>query len=234
MQSWIATISNAIESLLNGMSSSIDLLKGMNNQPKQQQQQQQQQHNKKKHVRSLSGALRLGLTQGNAAISGTNNYNNSHDNSNSNSNSNSSSNTPASVATATTSYIKKRASNLSGHGDAGAELLAAVAANNGRPNNMNEQSSSTLPAAENNNNKFRWSGLSFGRSSSSTTNNNHHRSSSSSTYKFEPTVANTELLFQLKQDPSNMHCADCGDENPDWCSLNLGIMLCIGKLNHKI
>ncbi|KAI7855820.1 hypothetical protein BDC45DRAFT_567787 [Circinella umbellata] len=213
MQSWIATISNAIESLLNGMSSSIDLLKGMDNQPNQQQQ------NKKKHARSLSGALRLGLTQGNTVISGPNNFNNNHENSNI------SSNIPASVATATTSYIKKRASNLSGHGDAGAELLAAVAANNGRPNNMNEHSSATLPTSENNN-KFRWSGLSFGRSSSSTT-NNHHRSSSSSTYKFEPTVANTELLYQLKQDPSNMHCADCGDENPDWCSLNLGIVLCI-------
>ncbi|KAI9265189.1 hypothetical protein BDA99DRAFT_508001 [Phascolomyces articulosus] len=210
MQSWIATISNAIESLLNGMSSSVDLLKEMENQPKQ---------TKKKHGRSLSGALRLGLTQGGSGggnstttipITQINNNNN-----NNNNNANNVTSAAANVATTTTSYIKKRASNLSGHGDAGAELLAAVAASNGRLPTETPASSE---------NKFRWSGLSFGRSSST----NHQRSSSSS-YKFEPTVANTELLSQLKQDPSNTHCADCGDENPDWCSLNLGIVLCIGK-----
>ncbi|KAI8139715.1 hypothetical protein BJV82DRAFT_563547 [Fennellomyces sp. T-0311] len=167
MQSWVATINNAIESLLNGMGSSVDLLKDMDQQSKPQ---------KKKHGRSLSGALRLATGTGNG-------------------NSN--------PATAATGYLKKRASNLSGID--GADLLAAVAANNGRP-------------SESEQNKFRWSGLSFGRSSST-----NHRSS----YKFEPTVANTQLLLQLRQDPSNAHCADCGDDNPDWCSLNLGIILCI-------
>ncbi|ORE06913.1 ArfGap-domain-containing protein [Rhizopus microsporus var. microsporus] len=35
------------------------------------------------------------------------------------------------------------------------------------------------------------------------------------------------LLSQLYQDPSNMLCADCSAKNPNWCSLNLGILLCI-------
>lgn len=38
------------------------------------------------------------------------------------------------------------------------------------------------------------------------------------------------LLKQLcQQDPSNSFCADCSAQNPDWCSLNFGILLCIGK-----
>ncbi|KAI9491494.1 hypothetical protein BDB00DRAFT_978205 [Zychaea mexicana] len=198
MQSWMATINNAIESLLNGMSSSVDLLKNMDMQPKST--------TKKRHGRSLSGALRLGLSQGSSSAGGTGALGGTGGGNSSIASGN--------MATTTTSYLKKRASNLSG-GDAGADLLAAVAANNGRANE--------LPASSEN--KFRWSGLSFGRSSSTSHHNNHHRSSSS--YKFEPTVVNTQLLSQLKQDPSNRYCADCGDENPDWCSLNLGIVLCI-------
>ncbi|KAK9721870.1 hypothetical protein K7432_003099 [Basidiobolus ranarum] len=31
----------------------------------------------------------------------------------------------------------------------------------------------------------------------------------------------------LKHDPSNEQCADCGSKNPEWCSINFGILLCI-------
>jgi hypothetical protein len=44
------------------------------------------------------------------------------------------------------------------------------------------------------------------------------------------TTSNSDLLMQLKnQDISNTLCADCSAKDPDWCSLNLGILICIGK-----
>lgn len=49
---------------------------------------------------------------------------------------------------------------------------------------------------------------------------------------FTPAVdleVNVKLLPILKQDPSNLHCVDCNAKNPEWCSLNLGVLLCIGK-----
>ncbi|KAG0799725.1 hypothetical protein G6F22_002941 [Rhizopus arrhizus] len=43
------------------------------------------------------------------------------------------------------------------------------------------------------------------------------------------------LLKQLcQQDPSNSSCADCSAQNPDWCSLNFGILLCIGTHISKV
>lgn len=39
-----------------------------------------------------------------------------------------------------------------------------------------------------------------------------------------------ELIQKIYQaDDANTRCADCGDDRPEWCSINLGIFLCIGK-----
>ncbi|KAI8979387.1 hypothetical protein BDF20DRAFT_835416 [Mycotypha africana] len=36
-----------------------------------------------------------------------------------------------------------------------------------------------------------------------------------------------KLLELLQEDPSNHECADCSAKDPKWCSINLGILLCI-------
>lgn len=46
----------------------------------------------------------------------------------------------------------------------------------------------------------------------------HHQHSSSSS---------NGVLERLRQVAGNTHCADCGALDPDWASLNLGILLCI-------
>ena len=35
------------------------------------------------------------------------------------------------------------------------------------------------------------------------------------------------LLTVLRQDPPNRVCADCGRPHPEWCSINLGVVICI-------
>lgn len=41
-------------------------------------------------------------------------------------------------------------------------------------------------------------------------------------------ITTDRLLDVLRStEPSNLMCADCGAKNPDWCSINLGCLLCI-------
>ncbi|KAI8875953.1 ArfGap-domain-containing protein [Backusella circina FSU 941] len=44
----------------------------------------------------------------------------------------------------------------------------------------------------------------------------------------DPPAPDFSLLNKLRQhDVSNTYCADCSTRNPEWCSLNLGIVICI-------
>jgi hypothetical protein len=37
-----------------------------------------------------------------------------------------------------------------------------------------------------------------------------------------------QILYEVKS--GNQNCADCGEANPEWASINLGILICIGKI----
>ncbi|KAG0179665.1 hypothetical protein DFQ29_001833 [Apophysomyces sp. BC1021] len=55
-----------------------------------------------------------------------------------------------------------------------------------------------------------------------------HRSALEEGFSPRPMITDaTSLLSLLREEPSNTRCADCGSSNPEWCSLNLGILLCI-------
>jgi len=38
---------------------------------------------------------------------------------------------------------------------------------------------------------------------------------------------------ELLKDPSNELCADCGAKDPEWGSINLGVLVCIGMPKHN-
>lgn len=72
--------------------------------------------------------------------------------------------------------------------------------------------------------------------------NNDHRSSPTSMpyrHSIDMVTSSTramhrgKILTTLRENPSNCYCADCGTKNPDWCSLNLGVVICIGKRRKK-
>ncbi|KAJ8659588.1 hypothetical protein O0I10_004566 [Lichtheimia ornata] len=54
-------------------------------------------------------------------------------------------------------------------------------------------------------------------------------SSQSKQRPFTPTHSDAEqqLLRTLREEPGNQQCADCGAENPEWASTNLGVIVCI-------
>lgn len=134
LSSWIATINNAISSLLNGMSSSTDLKNGST----------LKKSNTWKQARSLSGAL-------------------------------------SGLAAAKDKYLKKRHSHQ--HHNSDQKLVISPPLPNYQPTSSNSASNGSN---------------------------------------------NTDLVLQLRKDLSNTICADCSAKNPDWCSLNLGILVCIG------
>ncbi|KAI8371157.1 hypothetical protein EDC96DRAFT_501670 [Choanephora cucurbitarum] len=131
--SWMATINNAISSLLNGMSSAIDL-------PASSSSKKPNGH--WKHTRSFSGAL-SGL-----------------------------------AAATKDKYLKKR--NLS----------------TSSANTMQKPLVISLPLDE-------------------------------SMSRAHCPLSSDDLLNALRKDLSNTICADCSAKDPDWCSLNLGILICI-------
>ncbi|KAG1471861.1 hypothetical protein G6F56_001879 [Rhizopus delemar] len=83
--------------------------------------------------------------------------------------------------------------------------------------------------------RSRWSGFHFGNSTKPPSVSTEQdktmtakRSNESLLIQFDDSAIK-ELLEALRLDESNCLCADCGTRDPDWCSLNLGILLCIGK-----
>jgi hypothetical protein len=200
-QTWISTIHNSIESLLNGTSNSSanlnEIMTSSTSSPIPS----------KRHGRTLSGAFKSGLAVVAAAAGTASNNSNG-----SGVTKDRSSNRQSSIHQQTNPITASGGSNSPSEG---AELLVSASAS---PND-----------------RFRWSGFSFGH-------NSHHQKALSSiqqsannngTYVFSSlpdSEGNTKLLSILRQDNSNHYCVDCGAKNPDWCSLNLGILLCIGKI----
>ncbi|KAI8997151.1 hypothetical protein BDB01DRAFT_845831 [Pilobolus umbonatus] len=114
-----------------------------------------------------------------------------------------------------------------------------------RQSNTPAEGAELLVSVNNPPDRFRWSGFPFGNyhssnnvkqsntGSNSQHQQNHHQmkpTSIKSHYLFSPfpdSEMNYRLLSLLREDPSNLFCADCGSKDPNWCSLNLGILLCI-------
>jgi hypothetical protein len=128
------------------------------------------------------------------------------------------------------SALLSKKPSRSGHGrslsDAFKSGLSAMALNNNKSTKRHSNTpAELLVSASTSMERFRWSGFSFGNGGTSS------KSPYSGHYLF-PVFhdANEKLTHTLREDHSNHYCADCGASNPDWCSLNLGILLCIGKV----
>lgn len=39
-----------------------------------------------------------------------------------------------------------------------------------------------------------------------------------------------QSMYEIAKSPENCRCADCDHKDPDWCSINIGIFICI-KVN---
>ncbi|KAL9545937.1 hypothetical protein MBANPS3_006898 [Mucor bainieri] len=229
-QSWIGTIHNSIESVLNGTSASsanlFDL--GAAISPTATT-------STKRHGRSLSGAFKNGFAAVAAAAAASSGSSAANQGTTGIMTSPSQSSTAASAKDRTS----KRQSALSNAHTT--TTTTAAAATDG--NTPSEGAELLVSASSSPNDRFRWSGFSFGshhdkhNSTTSTTTTTTNKLSSiqqsannNGNYVFSSlpdSEANTRLLSILREDASNHYCVDCGAKNPDWCSLNLGVLLCI-------
>ncbi|KAI8643213.1 hypothetical protein BD408DRAFT_365152 [Parasitella parasitica] len=198
-QSWIGTIHNSIESVLSGRSiSSANLLDQSSKAPAAAPI-----ATNKRHGRTLSGALKNGLAAVAAAASGSTNQ------------------------TVITSPSHSTAS----------KKQTGVATNNAAAdaNTPSEGAELLVSASSSPSDRFRWSGFSFGSHHDKNNGTNklstlQQSNNNNGNYVFASlpdSEANARLLSILREDASNHYCVDCHAENPDWCSLNLGVLLCI-------
>ncbi|KAK4510225.1 Nudix hydrolase domain-containing protein [Mucor velutinosus] len=214
-QSWIGTIHNSIESVLNGTSaSSANLFNlGAATPPTATT-------STKRHGRSLSGAFKNGFAAVAAATATATAGSSANQGAVVNASPSQSSTAPSKDRTSKRQSVLNNLHTNSNAADGnspseGAELLV---------------SASSSP-----NDRFRWSGFSFGSHHDKHNGTNklssiQQSSNNNGNYVFSSlpdSEANTRLLSILREDTSNHYCVDCGAKNPDWCSLNLGVLLCI-------
>jgi hypothetical protein len=209
-QSWIGTIHNSIESVLNGTSASSANLFDLSAATPPITSTNRQ------HGRSLSGAFKNGFAAvAAAATAGSANQG--------------AINTSPSHSTASKDRTSKRQS---------ANISSLTNANTLDSNPTPSEGAELLVSASSSpNDRFRWSGFSFGSHHDKHNGTNRlssiqQSSNNNGNYVFSSlpdSDSNTRLLSILREDASNHYCVDCGAKNPDWCSLNLGVLLCIGK-----
>lgn len=213
-QSWTCTINNSIESVLKGTSSSANLF---DLKPSRSS-------TLKRHGRSLSGAFKSGF----ATVTG---------------------NAPVLSAgivpspSQSTSAIKSRKSQSMLNTASSTPITSNTNSPvSGHMQTPSEGAELLVSASASPNERFRWSGFSFGSLHDKNSNASKQQqqaplstiqqnSINNGNYVFSSlpnSESNSRLLAILREDPSNHYCADCGTKDPDWCSLNLGVLLCIG------
>ncbi|GAN08876.1 csx2 protein [Mucor ambiguus] len=211
-QSWIGTIHNSIESVLNGTSASSANLFDLGGPiaPTATT-------STKRHGRSLSGAFKNGFAAVAAAAS-------------TGSSANQGTGVITSPSQSSTASSKDRTSKRQSALNNTHTNATAVDGNT-----PSEGAELLVSATSSPSDRFRWSGFSFGshhdkHNGTNKLSNIQQSTNNNGNYVFSSlpdSEANTRLLSILREDTSNHYCVDCGAKNPDWCSLNLGVLLCI-------
>ncbi|CAO3614031.1 unnamed protein product [Cunninghamella echinulata] len=242
MLSWINTIQNAIESLLNGTGTSLDLPSDID---------QDLSNEKHMNIESLLDAAtlppsptpsksksksRLRKSVAAAASASTTDISSVSMKKSNSSHRKSFSGALRSVASGIHSYDKASLKKQPSTND-----LASLALSDEDPIHIpplpTTQHHLIAPPSNNNNNnstkssneKFRWSLLSTHSTSKDSDISNISKSPAiiNGQYIFTSMHSNNGVVDIIRSNPSNHFCADCNEKNPDWCSLNLGIFLCI-------